>query len=232
MSTQEKIKAFFSDFGSKMKNAPKGAKYGTIAGIVVVIAMVVWGLYWFPKRSYEAAKMKAHLHYFFENDSMSVVLKGYKEGKVKVMGAPEIAKKYWMTKAGKEAAIMAGLAYMKTGKWQEAIDFLDKTNVREPLLGSVLMGAKAGCYAELKKYEKAADLYLKAAEFGDNELSDKFYLYSGMHYELAKDYKSAANAYELGKANASDNASQYEQEMGSIDKYIAKAKALLGKYKE
>lgn len=231
MSIQDKFKAFFSNLSANVKSSSKAVK---ITGIVILLLAVigsVWGLWWFPKRQAEASELKAKLHFFFESDSMSVVLNGLK-GKDKIVGAPEIAKKYWMTDAGKECAIMAAEAYMKTGKWQQAIDFYDKTNVRDPFLGPVILAAKAGCYAELKKYDKAGDLYFKAAEFGKNEITDKFYLYSGIHYELAKDYKSALRSYEFAKAKASDDAKSIEPDLGEIDKYIAKAKALAGKYKE
>lgn len=231
MSIQEKIKGFFSNISAGVKGSSKGIKIATIAILVLALLGGVWGLWWFPKRQAEASKLKAQLHFFFESDSMSVVINGLK-GKNKVVSAPEIATKYWMTDAGKECAIMAAEAYMKTGKWQQAIDFYDKTNVRDPFLGPIILAAKAGCYAELKKYDKAGDLYLKAAEFGKNDITDKYYLYSGMHYELAKDYKKALKSYELAKSRSSEDAKSIEPELGEIDKYIAKAKALVGDYKE
>lgn len=191
-------------------------------GIIAVIALsVFWTSYWHPKREKEAAVKIAKLHHYFETDSFLVVLNGIK-GK-NMATAPEIADDYWLTQKGKEAALMAGLSYLATEKWEKAIKYLDKTNPKDLILGPSIIAAKATCYAELGKLEKAAGLYESAAEKGKNEFTAQYYKKAGIHFELANEYKSALRCFEKIKTHYSQT-----PEASDIDKYIYRVKGLLG----
>lgn len=194
-----------------------------VAGVLVAVValLIFWTTYWHPKREHEAAVKMAKLHHYFDTDSFNIVLNGIK-GK-KLATAPQIADDYPFTKKGKEAAIMAGISYMQTGKYEKAIKYFDKADADDILLGPSVVSAKAACYAEMGKPEKAASYYEKAASWGKNEFTSQFFKKAGIQYEIAKDYKSAIRCYETVKKEYSKTS-----EASDIDKYIYRAKGYLG----
>lgn len=202
----------------------KNRKITNIIGgtaLAVIALFLFWTLYWHPKRESQAATKLAKLAHYFETDSFNIVLNGIK-GK-KMTTAPEIADSYGFTKKGKEAALMAGLSFMHTGKFEKALKYLDKANAGDILLGPSIVSAKAACYAELGKSDKAAASYEKAAEWGKNEYTSQFLKKAGIQFELAKDYKSAIRCYEKLRSDYSKT-----PEASDIEKYIYRAKGYLG----
>lgn len=198
----------------------------SLAGISLLSVITIslfWSLYWHPRRESEAAAKLAPLHHYFEKDSFDVVLKGIK-GK-KMMTAPEIADSYFLTEKGKEAAMMAGIAYMQTGKFEKAISYLDKAEPKDQFLSAAVLSAKASCYAELGKIEKAASIYEEAGSKSKSDFSAQYWKNAGMHYELSKSYSDALECYEKIKFEYSTS-----PEASDIDKYIYKVKALQGDF--
>jgi tetratricopeptide (TPR) repeat protein len=201
-------------------------KVVTLAGstiLSVVTISLFWSLYWHPHRESEAAAQLAPLHHYFEKDSFEVVLKGIK-GK-KMMTAPEIADSYFLTEKGKEAALMAGIAYMQTGKFKKAISYLDKADPKDQFLSAAVLSAKASCYAELGKLEKAAGIYEEAGEKSTSDFSAQYWKNAGIHYEQAESYGKALECYEKIK-----NEYSASPEATDIDKLIYKMKALQGDF--
>lgn len=189
--------------------------------IFIVASILFWSLYWHPKREHEAALKVAKLQHYMETDSFAVILNGIK-GK-KMATAPQIADSYFLTKKGKEAALMSGIAYLHTAKYEKAIKYFDKTDAHDLALAPAIQAAKGSCYAELGKPEKAAKLYEKAAEMGDNEFTSQFYKKAGIQYDIAKDYKSAIRCFEKLKSKFGKTA-----EGTDIEKYIYRLKGYLG----
>jgi tetratricopeptide (TPR) repeat protein len=198
---------------------------GGISLLSVVTISLFWSLYWHPHRESEAAAKLAPLHHYFDKDSFDVVLKGIK-GK-KMMTAPEIADAYFLTSKGKEAAMMAGIAYMQTGKFEKAIPYLDKADPKDQFLSAALLNAKASCYAELGKMEKAADYYAEAGAKSKSDFSAQYWRSAGIHYEMAESYGKALECYEKIK-----NEYSASPEASDIDKFIYKVKALQGDFNQ
>lgn len=192
---------------------------GVGAVAVVVGIFLAYTQYWIPQRENEAAKKLAKLRYFMEVDSFSVILNGAKG----ITSAVKVADEYGSTRSGKEAAFFAGAAYLRTGKFEKSLEYLDKTSANDKLLGPSILSAKAACYAELGKYEKAGKAYEKAADWGDNDFTAGFYRKSGIMYERSENYKDALRVYQKLK----DKYPQI-QESQNIDAMIYKVKGLLG----
>lgn len=195
---------------------------GSSISIIITISLI-WSLLWKPHRESEAAAKLAPLYHYFEKDSFDVVLKGIK-GK-KMMTAPEIADSYFLTDKGKEAAMMAGIAYMQTGKYEKAIPYLEKAEPKDQFLSAALLNAKAACYAEMGKMEKAAKYYEEAGEKSKSDFSAQYWKSAGIHYEMAESYGKALECYEKIK-----NEYSASPEASDIDKYIYKVKALQGDF--
>jgi tetratricopeptide (TPR) repeat protein len=220
-STEKSVSSFTTNISNFFsENKSNLIKWAAIP-LAIIALVVVWRVWWLPQRNAEANTKLAKLHHFYKLDSMDVVLKG----KSKVTSAPEIARSYWLTAKGKEAALMAATAYLKQGKYQEAIDFFDKCKSRDNTLRASILAGKASCYSELKEYKKAGSLYLQAAKIGDNEFTAMFYKKAGIHFEMSKEYGKAVKAYTALKTKYAGTGIQ---EISDIDRYIYKAKALNG----
>jgi len=221
MSTENIFNRISSEVGNYYTNNKKNTNI--IGGTLLLVGGLIafWTLYWHPKRENDAALKLAKLHHYFDSDSFNIVVNGIK-GK-KIATAPNIADSYGFTKKGKEAALMAGLSFMHTGKFEKAIKYLDKSDANDLLLAPAIISAKAACYAELGKPDKAAKQYEKAAELGNNDYTSQFLKKAGIQYELAKDYKSAIRCWEKLRQSFGKS-----PEASDIEKYIYRAKGLLG----
>lgn len=226
MSVQNNWNNFTLGASAYFEKNRKMLTYMGGALIAIVGLFVFYKVYWQPKRENAAAVKLAKLQHFFETDSFDVVLSGLKSKKI--TSAPEIADNYGLTLKGKEAALMAGIAYLKTGKYEKSLKYLEKTDAKDNILASEILSMKAGCYAELGKPGKAAAMYEKAAETGQNDFTAKYYKKAGIFYEIDKNYKSALRAFEKLKIQAGGNSEV--PEAVDVDKYIYKMKALLGEF--
>lgn len=124
---------------------------------------------------------------------------------------------------GKIGGEVAQFAYarqlMEKGEFKSALKELDGVDVSDTYVQIMVIGLKADCHAEMEEYEKAANMYLDAAEMSDNELTAPMYLFkAGLCAEEIKNFEKATECYQSIKDDYTSYASQKQ-----IDKYIARA---------
>ena len=124
-----------------------------------------------------------------KSDSLfNLVLKG-SEGK---FGVVKIAEEYSGTDAGNLANYYAGIAYLNTKKYAEAITSLEKFSSEDVMLSTLAKGAIGDAYAQQNKQKEALDFYIKAADASKNDFTRPRFL-----------LKAAKTAFALGnKADA------------------------------
>ena len=124
-----------------------------------------------------------------KSDSLyNLVLKG-SEGK---FGVVKIADEYSGTSAGNMANYYAGIAYLNTKKYADAVTSLEKFKSDDIMLNALALGATGDAYAQQNKQKEALDFYIKAADADKNDFTRPRYL-----------LKAAKTAFELGnKADA------------------------------
>lgn len=213
---RESISSYYSQNSKKVN-------YIAIGVLAIVGLGIYYTNFYKPAQEKAASEKLAKLHYYFKNDSMQVVINGYKP--LKVVSAPSIADDYSSTRAGKEAALMAGIAYLKTGKFKDALEYLDKTAAKDQLLSAGVIALKASCKSEMGDMDDAAELFEQAAAVADNEFAATYLKKAGIHHELNKDYKSALKCYETIHVKYVST-----PEGSDIEKYIFKMKAQLGEF--
>lgn len=139
-------------------------------------------------------------------------------------GFKEIAEEYENTKSANIANAYLGGLYLRQGKYQEAVNALEKySNTGSVVLDPLVTGLLGDAYSELKDYKKAASYYKKAAEKNPNNFTSPLLLKKlGLVYEAQNDYKQALEAYKRIQSDFPES-----PEATSVESYIARAEARL-----
>jgi tetratricopeptide (TPR) repeat protein len=180
----------------------KNQKY--IFGVVAGIALVTVGYLMYQKFIAEPKEDDAANEMFIaqqnfqkatdgvKSDSLyNLALKG-SEGK---FGFVDIADKYSGTSAGNLANYYAGMAYLNTGKYAEAITYLEKFSSEDMVLSALAKGAIGDAYSQQNKPKEALDFYIKASETNKNDFTTPRFLLKAGQTALALGNKADALKY-------------------------------------
>lgn len=138
-------------------------------------------------------------------------------------GFLDIIDKYSGTTAANLSHYYAGMSYLNTGDYRNAITYLDKYNGGDDITGPVAKGSIGDAFAQLEDYTNALDYYEKAATIVTNDITTPMYL-----------LKAGITALELGKADIAlahfnkilDNYPS-STEASKATSYAAKAEAMM-----
>jgi TolA-binding protein len=181
----------FNDSGEFFEKNKKPITYVLVAIALGVLAFV--GFKYYQKERNETAQAEMYNSVFaWEKDSLKTAL----EGKAEDKGLVDIADEYSGTDAGNMATYYAGVAYLKQGKFDEAISSLDDFKSNDLLLQGLSYSLIGDAYMEKKEFDNAAEYYGKAAKYKPNETFTPRYLMKlGLAQELNKDFAGAAESY-------------------------------------
>ncbi len=192
-----------------------------VAAIVLMVGgFLAWKYWWVASQEKEAQKELYLAETYFAKDSLAKAI----DGDGIAMGLVKVADEYGVTPSGNLAEFYLGVAYMKKGEFEKAIDHLKDFNSSDQMIGPIALGDIGDCYVELGKVDEGISYYLKAVSKNKNKFTSPLFLKkAGIAYESQKDYKNAVKVYERIKADY-DKSSEGKE----IDKYLARAKALAG----
>ena len=175
-----------------------------IIGVVGAIALMTVGYLAYqkfvaaPKEDEAATEMFQAQQYFQQatdgvaSDSLyKLSLKGA-EGK---FGFVDIADKYSGTDAGNLANYYAGIAYLNTGKYTEAIEYLGKFKSDDIVLNAMAKGATGDAYSQNNQPKEALENYVKAVEANKNDFTTPRFLLKAGKTALALGNKEDALKY-------------------------------------
>lgn len=205
----------------------KAITYGGGALLAIVAIFSFYKFYWLPGEEKEAANEAFFAQTYFEKDSFLVALNGglnvqTVDGPKTMMGFKDIADNYSSTKTGSLANYYSGICLLRTGKFEEAIGFLEQFDGKDEMLAPVAIGAIGDANMELNKVDEAIKFYLKAAEQSTNSFTTPIYLKkAAFAYEQKANYAEALATYERLKNEYSKSS-----EARDVEKYIARVKTL------
>lgn len=175
-----------------------------IIGVVGAIALMTVGYLAYqkfvaaPKEDEAATEMFQAQQYFQQatdgvaSDSLyKLSLKGA-EGK---FGFVDIADKYSGTDSGNLANYYAGIAYLNTGKYTEAIEYLGKFKSEDMVLSALAKGAIGDAYSQNKQPKEALENYIKAVEANKNDFTTPRFLLKAGKTALSLGNKEEALKY-------------------------------------
>lgn len=187
-----------------------------VGTIVVVIALFIGyqKLYIAPMEK-EAQVDMFMAELYFQKDSFNLALNG--DGQY--LGFIDIADEYSGIKAGALANYYAGLSYLHTGDFENAIEYLDDFSSDDIILSSLALGCIGDAYMELEDPETALSYYEDASSYTDNEFTTpKYMLKQAMIHEGNGDYSDALDLYKEIEEHYKTS-----REGNGIEKYIARA---------
>lgn len=166
-----------------------------VIGILVVVVLGYLGYQQFiqePNEAEAANEMAQAQNYMqaamnasgAQKDSLyNLALQGG-EGKY---GFLDIIDTYGSTKSANLATYNAGFAYLNTGEYQKAIEYLEDFSSEDEILGPLAVGGIGDAFMQLDQPEEALEYYEKAANMQSNSFTTPKFL-----------LKAAITALEIG----------------------------------
>ena len=110
-------------------------------------------------------------------------------------GFLDIIDNYGSTKAGNLAHYYAGMAYLNTNKYQEAIDQLDAFESEDAMLAPLAKGAIGDAFMQLDQPEEALSYYEEAASKSDNNFVAPRFLLKAAKVAISLDENDKAVSF-------------------------------------
>ena len=152
---------------------------------------------------------------YFQKDSFNLALNG--DGQY--AGFLDVAEEYSSTKVGNLANYYAGLCYLNTGDYNNAITYLENFSSDDIILSSLALGCIGDAYMELGDTDKAKSSYKDAVENSNNEFTTPRYMMKlAMIHESKKEYSEELEIYKSIKVDFKTSL-----EASGIEKYISRA---------
>lgn len=188
---------------------------------VVVLGYFAYNNFIVAPQEKEAQSNMFYAEQYFQLDSVNLALNG--DGNHQ--GFLEIIDNYGSSKSANLAHYYTGICYLKKGEYENAIEHLSDYDAEDDITGAIALGGIGDANLELGNKDDALKYYKKAAGWDKNQFTAPLYMMkAAMVYEMNNDYKSAAGLYEKIKIDFPTST-----EARDIDKYLARAQAMLNK---
>ncbi len=194
----------------KNKKLINGFAVGVLLGIA---AFIGWRMLSEGKEEKAATQMSFAQRYF-EMDSLGRALNG--DGQHP--GFTRIISKYGGTKSGNLSHYYAGIIYLRTGDFKNAVKHLGDFNGKGTILERAAAGALGDAHMELGATKKGIEAYEEAISDKEDEIVTPTYLQRlGMAYEMNKQPEKAKEAYKRVRDEYPTSAPARD-----IDRYLAR----------
>lgn len=165
---------------------------GVVVGLVVLVGAFFGYRYYASTQDEEAQNQLFQPVYQFEADSLKQAL----NGSGATPGLLSVADNYGSTNAGNLAEFYAGVALLKQGKYDEAIEHLKGFSSSDLLVQGRTYALIGDAYMEKKSVEDAIDYYKKAVDYKPNKFFTPGYMTKlAVAYEQAKQNDKAIETY-------------------------------------
>lgn len=189
-------------------------KYATAAvGIIVLIILVyvVYNRFIYEPNNEESKALVARGIMLMEKDSTNLAIEEFEY----------VASEYGSYDGGNLAYYSLGNLYFEQGRFEDAIEALEKVKLEDTYLMTLATGTLGDCYSDLGDYSKAVTYYVKAANRVDNELTTPQFLFkAGLNAEEAGDFVKAKEYYQT----IQDKYMTFSNQK-NIEKYVVRAGA-------
>ena len=188
----------------------------TIVGAIVAIVALfsVYQNFYIAPMEEEAQAEMYMAELYFQKDSFNLALNG--DGQY--LGFLDVADDYSSTNVGQLANYYAGLCYLNTADFDNAIEYLGDFSSDDIVLSSLALGCMGDAYMELGDVDAALDAYASAVSNSSNDFTaPRYMMKQALIHDANGDSDKALNLYKSIK-----NDYKTSREANGIEKYIAK----------
>lgn len=167
--------------------------FGVIGALVLAVGAYFGFKFYTSSQNEIAQKEMFQAIHYFESDSLNLALNGDGNN----LGFVQIIDEFGMTEAANLANYYAGAAYLKQGKFDAAILYLEDFSSSDLLVQARAYSLLGDANMELQKFDEAADFYNKASNYKPNKFFTPNYLMKeALAYEKLNNKEKAIAAYE------------------------------------
>ncbi|MDH5396526.1 MAG: tetratricopeptide repeat protein [Cyclobacteriaceae bacterium] len=174
-------------------NKHKVLTYAVVAGLLIVVGGIVGFRYYKTNLNEQAQSEMFQAVYYFEQDSLNLALRGDGNN----LGFVDIAEDYSNSKAGNLANFYAGSVYLKQGKYDLALLYLQDFSSNDLLVQGRAYSLIGDVYMEQSNYAEAVKAYEQAANYKPNKhFTPQYLIKVALAYEKLNDLEKAKKAYQ------------------------------------
>ena len=210
------ISFYYKAYGFITENQSRVLTYAGIAAAVIILA--IFYINHRSEQNKEAGIQLAQIIEVYDGGAYLQAIEG--QAGTKVLGLKKIVEEYGSTENGETAKIYLANSYSFLGRPEEAFKYYDDYSGSIAIYKATALAGQAGYYAYKNNYEKAAELYEKAANVTKEDILNPDYLLSaGENYINAGKNKDAKNVLEkiIKDYTTSTAASQAGRYMAQIE---------------
>jgi tetratricopeptide (TPR) repeat protein len=188
----------------------------TIIGVIVgIVALFSFYQNFYIKPMEKEAQAEMYMaELYFQKDSFNLALNG--DGQY--LGFLDVADDYSSTNVGQLANYYAGLCYLNTADFDNAIEYLGNFSSDDIILSSLALGCMGDAYMELGDTDAALDAYADAVNNSANDFTaPRYMMKQAIIYTSNGDNNKALDLF---KAIQSDY--KTSREANGIEKFIAR----------
>ncbi|HCD51428.1 MAG TPA: hypothetical protein DEQ34_03205 [Balneolaceae bacterium] len=165
-------------------NENKTTILAIVIGVVVVIASLIGYNVYSQNQEQEAQNLLATAEGYYSEGDYDKALNG--DDFELTYGFVSIANDYSGTEAGNLAIYYASVSSFKLGNIEDALDYISRYDAPDGILGVGAISFHAKLYLANGSLEKAAETFVKAANWDVNDTTTPFNLYKAAetYYEL------------------------------------------------
>jgi tetratricopeptide (TPR) repeat protein len=207
------VSFYYKAYGYISENTSRVLTYAGIA--VAVIVLAVFYINHRSQQNKEAGIQLGQIMEVYDSGAFLQAIEG--QAGTKVLGLKKIVEEYGSTENGETAKIYLANSYNFLGKTEEAFKYYDDYSGGIDIYKAAALAGQGGYYSFKNNYEKAAELYEKAANVTkENVLNPDYLLNAGANYINAGKNKEAKSVLDkIRKDYVTSSASR------EVDKYLA-----------
>ncbi|REL37964.1 hypothetical protein DYD21_04935 [Rhodohalobacter sp. SW132] len=164
----------------------KATVIGGVLGVLLVIGLIVGYFVYSGQQEQEAQDLLGIAEEQFMRGNYETALLGDEDDFS--LGFVQIADNYSRTSAGNLANYYAAVSEMELGNYEDALDRIQRFDVPSGIMGVAPISLHAIILSELDRYEEAAEMYVRAAEWNENNSTTPLNL-----LEAAQAYREAGD---------------------------------------
>lgn len=167
-----------------------------VGAFAIVVVAVIFFLNYRSSRNEEAGKLLSRVMDLYEQGSYLEAIEG-KQG-TNLVGLKKIVEDFGSTKNGETAKIYLANSYAFLGQYEKALEYYEDYGGSNDIYNAAALAGQAGYYASKGEYEKAADLFKKAANVSKiNPSRPDYLLRAGINYMKAGQKDEAKALFQI-----------------------------------